>query len=330
MYFGSSGLSLGDTFKVTSSGALTATSGSIGGFSLASNKLTSSDLLISSDASTQTQYTPTGVSTVSNSSFISSVTTTNVTRDYFGAPSQDAWACSYTGTGTTINWSSSDYGYVEFYINDVAATYAEVWQHFSASGLTGKSLTVEFSFQHASTPDQIIAGYNIDMEVWVKNTSGQESMVAKNTIDSGDITNGVTSYAVEAFIPSDTSEIAYVIAFPYQNTSADYQYRKFRCTAVTADEYDRTQVTLNNTGLKIWSSPNNYMTMNSVTGFDFRVTQFRVQNIMLGFKTDTGSSSLPYPDEGFASFSVRKVAGNMRLYVRDDEGGYHYVNMTSL
>jgi hypothetical protein len=42
MYFGSSGLSLGDTFKVTSSGALTATSGSIANWTLSSNVLESS------------------------------------------------------------------------------------------------------------------------------------------------------------------------------------------------------------------------------------------------------------------------------------------------
>jgi len=42
MYFGSSGLSLGDTFKVTSSGDLTATSGSIANWALSSNVLESS------------------------------------------------------------------------------------------------------------------------------------------------------------------------------------------------------------------------------------------------------------------------------------------------
>ena len=43
MYFGSSGISLGTTFRVTSAGVLTATSGTIGGYSLTANYLQSTD-----------------------------------------------------------------------------------------------------------------------------------------------------------------------------------------------------------------------------------------------------------------------------------------------
>ena len=285
---------------------------------------TADSLLITSDTSTQTAYTPTDDTSalVTNASLTSSVTfygTFTTVDESLGWEGDrlSFGTLSYNGTSDRIEMTMDCTGVT-------SSNRLRVWQD-QETMTNYQNKTITFNFNLSTLPTSAAWSTTIPTHLIIyAYDSGTRREIARETI--GAVSSTPADKSVTAHIPEWADSFRWAIVADEGNYTSLTTDRTLYINSITTDVYDKVQTTLNTDGLTVYGSPINELKFTKSDGVQIKGAKIRGNWMMLPeYKNE---NDLPTPDAGYASVAIIEVGGNKELWIRDDAGTTHSVTLT--
>ena len=285
--------------------------------------LTAGSLLIDSGIGAQTGYIPRNITDefFENSDFAENSLANNQNLLPVGQP---GWRWSRIGN-STVRWSA---GAADFRIKPFANSRLVLAQDKNnIQSLRGKTLTFTANVGSIA-PNQGFTHWHVGdlcLQIFGFKQGGDRVLLAEKRTSPTDVQSQGTDISVSATIDAGLESLRFAIIYKEGGASTAQGTQIIKIRYAKIESYDKTQVTLNGSGLTIFKSPINFFKADAKQGLAMRGVSVQTHDLQLTRTSAADSGFIKTPEQDYATIAVRVVSGVIRLYIKLDDGTVKYV-----